>query len=110
MSETFCDENKLNGIKNSLGYFDCFIVPNRGDSGGLAFLSKKEGIAHLIGSHNQYIDVEIRMDGEEAYRITSYYGIVDRNRRHESWALLCHLSSLLNLPWLILGDFNDLLA
>lgn len=49
----------MESIKNSLGYFDCFTVDILGHSGGLAFLSKKENSARLLGSTRNFIDVKI---------------------------------------------------
>lgn len=45
----------------------------------------------------------------ELWRLTGFYGIPKRGRRHESWALLKFLARVSNLPWVCTGDFNDLL-
>ena len=34
----------------------------------------------------------------------------ERNRRKESWKLLNWLKSRSNMPWCLVGDFNDLLT
>lgn len=37
------------------------------------------------------------------------YGFPKRSHRRESWNLLRTLARMLNLPWCVIGDFNDLL-
>lgn len=44
------------------------------------------------------------------WRLTGYYGIPDRLHRQSSWNLLRHLASVDNLPWVCIGDYNDLLS
>lgn len=44
-----------------------------------------------------------------SWRLTLYYGFPERARRKEAWNMICNLSKISNLPWCILGDFNDLL-
>ena len=45
---------------------------------------------------------------DDAWRITGFYeNPITANLEH-SWALLKHLSLKLNLPWLCMGDFNEI--
>lgn len=44
------------------------------------------------------------------WRLTGYYGYPERDKRHLLWNLLRHLASTHNLPWLCMGDYNDLLS
>ncbi|KAH9763510.1 reverse transcriptase domain-containing protein [Citrus sinensis] len=47
-------------------------------------------------------------DGRQ-WRITGYYGFPESIRRRNSWRLLRSLAMTSSLPWICLGDFNDLL-
>ncbi|XP_019178334.1 PREDICTED: uncharacterized protein LOC109173550 [Ipomoea nil] len=47
--------------------------------------------------------------GSPKWRLTGFYGYSDRGRRRESWQLLRTLSSLSTLPWVVMGDYNDIL-
>lgn len=76
--ETISGDLQMIDIKNNLNYFDCFSVLKRGHSGGLAFLIKKEGSAKLLGSSDHFINVEVHIVREEPYRVTGFYGLVDR--------------------------------
>ncbi|KAJ9554109.1 hypothetical protein OSB04_018154 [Centaurea solstitialis] len=46
----------------------------------------------------------------EAWRLTGFYGFPERNRRRDSWNFLRSLADNTNQPWVVIGDFNDLLA
>uniref|UniRef100_A0A2C9U919 Endonuclease/exonuclease/phosphatase domain-containing protein n=1 Tax=Manihot esculenta TaxID=3983 RepID=A0A2C9U919_MANES len=48
-------------------------------------------------------------EGFGRWRLSGFYGYPGWNRRRESWQLLCSLLDKSTLPWIILGDFNDLL-
>ncbi|KAL8538771.1 hypothetical protein ACS0TY_000689 [Phlomoides rotata] len=61
-----------------------------------------------VSFSNNHIDLLVNNNDLE-WRVTDYYGIPNRNLRSHSWALLCTLAAASNLPWLCLGDFNDLL-
>lgn len=44
------------------------------------------------------------------WRLTGFYGQPETHRRYESWHLLAFLNNQLHLPWLCLGDFNEILS
>ena len=51
------------------------------------------------------------VDGEVGvgkWHLTRFYGNLDTRKRPESWPKLKHLKGTLNLPWLTIGDFNEL--
>ena len=39
-----------------------------------------------------------------------FYGCPERRGRRESWDILLNLSNKSDLPWCIVGDFNDILT
>ncbi|GAV80313.1 Exo_endo_phos domain-containing protein, partial [Cephalotus follicularis] len=43
------------------------------------------------------------------WRLTGIYGRPEAHLRHETWSLLRVLSSQINIPWLCVGDFNEIL-
>ncbi|XP_031105286.1 uncharacterized protein LOC116010151 [Ipomoea triloba] len=43
------------------------------------------------------------------WRMTGFYGFPERSRRNASWDLLHTLACQSPLPWVVVGDFNDLL-
>lgn len=57
-----------------------------------------------------HIDAEVCLNGGDVrWRFTGFYGVPERSRRRDSWNLLKRLSSLNHLPWVVMGDFNDIL-
>ncbi|XP_058008112.1 uncharacterized protein LOC110638724 [Hevea brasiliensis] len=44
------------------------------------------------------------------WRMPGFYGFPERNRRYLSWDLLRQLSQRSDIPWVLIGNFNDLLA
>jgi endonuclease/exonuclease/phosphatase family metal-dependent hydrolase len=57
-----------------------------------------------------FINLIVKEKEEEEWRLTCYYGYPERGRRRQSWDLLRELRDMSELPWCIIGDFNDLLA
>ncbi|XP_050257533.1 uncharacterized protein LOC126702755 [Quercus robur] len=45
-----------------------------------------------------------------AWFLTCFYGWPETNQRFKSWALLNHLRSFVNGPWMCIGDFNAILS
>jgi endonuclease/exonuclease/phosphatase family metal-dependent hydrolase len=52
----------------------------------------------------------VRSQGELRWQFTGFYRHLVAYRRHESWALLDKLHSLTDLPWLLMGDFNEIVS
>ncbi|XP_019159684.1 PREDICTED: uncharacterized protein LOC109156288 [Ipomoea nil] len=65
-------------------------------------------------SHAERLRVKLGFDevcvpGFEKWRMTGFYGFPQRWRREESWNLIKSLASKSDLPWVVIGHFNDLL-
>nr|POF20930.1 hypothetical protein CFP56_76297 [Quercus suber] len=45
----------------------------------------------------------------QQWRVTGFYGNPETSKRQDSWLLLKQLSTLNSLPWVCLGDFNELM-
>ncbi|XP_074321466.1 uncharacterized protein LOC141658006 [Silene latifolia] len=108
----FC-ETKLSGheLRRVRERFDEFYgieVDSVGRSGGLAMLWKKEIDCTFMSASNHHMD--FRVKGEEGeWRITGFYGWPVTADRHLSWELLRLLSRQSHLPWVCIGDFNEIL-
>uniref|UniRef100_A0A199U9N3 Endonuclease/exonuclease/phosphatase domain-containing protein n=1 Tax=Manihot esculenta TaxID=3983 RepID=A0A199U9N3_MANES len=86
---------KVFKVRNKLDFTGSFVV----DSMGL-----NEGVAMF------WRDVDsVKAEGFGRWRLSSFYGYPRWNRCRESWQLMCSLLDKSTLPWIILGDFNDLL-
>ena len=103
------DEMKL--IQVELHYDGMFAVPCIHRAGGLAIFWKEQRVDLHVQNYTQnHIGAHFRTNPSTPWRITGFYGRVEEYRKHESWSLLRHLHTRNSLPWLCLGDFNEILS
>ncbi|CAN1826510.1 hypothetical protein LINPERHAP1_LOCUS31582 [Linum perenne] len=96
-------------IRRKIGFDGCVAVDVVGHSGGLAILWRSASKARLLNFHRNFINMEVDDDDIGRFNLTGFYGIADRNRRHESWDMLRNIASQHMGAWCCMGDFNDLL-
>ena len=98
-------------ICDNCGFKQGLIVPSRGSSGGLALFWKDDIQFNVIKYSPSNIDAEVNSgDGLGWWHLTGFYGQLETSLRYESWSLLRYLSDLSQLPWLTIGDFNELMC
>ncbi|XP_031131674.1 uncharacterized protein LOC116033058 [Ipomoea triloba] len=96
-------------LRVKLGFDGLYYVDSLGLSGGLALFWRKNCSARLLSYSRNHVDVEVTQPGPICWRMTCFYGFLERGRRKDSWDLLRSLAPRSPLPWVVLGDFNDLL-
>ena len=101
---------EMKQITDDLPYQRVFVIPSVGRSGGLAMIWKEEVNLHIQTYTQNHIDAIIYSNMGSAWRITGFYGQPDANRRHETWSLLRNLHSRYTMPWLCIGDYNEILS
>ena len=109
LMETLCNREKLDQLKIQLGYIGLFVVERVGRSSGLALFWKPNYKVQLLKFGKTFIDVSVANTEGKQWRVTGFYGFPESSRRRESWNLMRSLASSSSLPWVCLGDFNDLL-
>ncbi|XP_019171492.1 PREDICTED: uncharacterized protein LOC109167042 [Ipomoea nil] len=107
--ETKVDRDHAERLRVKLGFDGLFCTNSSGLSGGIALLWRTNNTARLISYSTNYVDVEVTMPGFEKWRMTGFYGFSQRGQRRDSWDLIRTLAGKSNLPWVMIGDFNDLL-
>lgn len=85
-------------------------IPSVRHRGGLALLWKEEEDVHVQTYSPNHIDVLILTDLAKPWSLIGFYGWLEEQRKHESWQLLWHLHTRHSLPWLCLGNFNEILT
>ena len=96
-------------ICRKLQNFNFYVVPRLTRGGGLAFLWKNDINVTVCNSSNHYIDAIIDHGTNDAWWFTGFYGDLDTANRENSWSLLRSLSHSMSLPWVCVGDFNEIL-
>ena len=96
-------------IKHKLERSQGMIVPSVCRSGGLALLWKDSLLVEVQTFFPRHIDVIIAEDeGEKKWHFARFYGHPETSKRVESWSLLVNLSTRSELPWVCMGDFNEI--
>jgi hypothetical protein len=110
LSETHLTKARAVTIKKKLGYDHMIESESDGRSGGLLMLWKKELNVTSSSVHTNYLDIRIDENTANAWRITGFYGEPSGERKHLSWDYLRDLHGMYALPWLVIGDFNEILS
>ena len=56
-----------------------------------------------------HIDTFVSEKGKEPWRISFIYGEANRSLRYHTWDIMKQMRSDSNLPWVCMGDFNEIL-
>ncbi|XP_031126982.1 uncharacterized protein LOC116029213 [Ipomoea triloba] len=110
LMETKVGKRHVERLRVRLGFEGAFCVEPVGLSGGLAMLWRCNNVVTLLNYSNNHIDLVVAVPGTPEWRITGFYGYSERSRRHEAWELLLTLKGRSTLPWVVMGDFNDLVS
>ena len=85
------------------------VEPHSPGAGGLALFWKNNIEVEILSSCPHFIDTRIKAKGREFYA-TFLYGEPDRTKRTQVWTRLQDIALLRDGPWLITGDFNDIIG
>jgi len=110
LSETKRSMTEMSVIKNKLGDYDGIFVDCRGRAGGLALLWDKANSITLLSYSMHHIDIRVEELGSRSpWRFTGIYGWPEGGNKVLTCDLLRDLTGHYNLPWLVGGDFNEVL-
>ena len=111
LSETKKNIAGMKRVKVKLDFVNGFYVQREGKGGGLAMLWRKEINLEIKSYSKHHIDAVITEEATSfKWRIIGFYGHPETHRRKESWSFLNTLNQQYRLPWLCLGDFNEILS
>ena len=109
LSETKASLNRIKGLQRKLNLTQGITVPSDGRSGGLAMLWKEGADVSFKSCSNGHIDVVVcEGAGAQPWRATGFYGHPNTGMRHISWKLLESLKRQCDMPWVVFGDFNEI--
>lgn len=90
-----------------IGFDSHFMVPSTGMAGGIFFLWHGHLNIQVLGFTNQAVHVQV----SELNRTWCLSGVYVQPHCHlkaEFWDNLQLLSQTMSMPWLVMGDFNDI--
>lgn len=108
LMETKNSDDFISDKLDWMGYSNKFTVPPLGLGGGLALLWKDTSEISIHNSFPNFIDTEVKYKGVSS-SITFIYGPPQKEHRTEFWSQISELGLARNSPWLLTGDFNDIL-
>ncbi|XP_019163176.1 PREDICTED: uncharacterized protein LOC109159529 [Ipomoea nil] len=109
LMETMVDGSHAERLRVKLGFEGCFAVDSERQRGGMCFLGAKNNCARLIKYSHNHIVLKVSLSNRPLWRLTCYYGYPQRDMRRVAWDFIRSLRGVTDLPWVVLGDFNDLL-
>lgn len=81
----------------------------QGQSGGLAVFWKKDINLQLRSVSQRYIDTDVVDSDGFVWRFTGFYGEPRSDHKEVSWKAMRTLNTHARRPWLVAGDFNEVL-
>jgi exonuclease III len=110
LSETRQDKNKMRRLRHRLGLKGFVGSSSNGMSGGLALFWHEQFFVEVKHVNERFIDAYVRVSpNAPLWRITCVYGEPCVEDRHRMWDSLRNLKLESDLPWVVIGDFNEAL-
>ncbi|KAI9127554.1 hypothetical protein K1719_000547 [Acacia pycnantha] len=95
----------------SLGFDSMKSIPSVGFFGGMVMLWRSSSInVSIIEENRQFFLVLCELPDHSRFLLTSVYAIPHSNLRSVLWSKLKGMAAAINQPWLVIGDFNDILT
>lgn len=107
--EPHCQFDKVSRFWDRMGYLPMAISEANGHSGGIWVLGLKGRIQFsVLDIFPQVVSLKIG-EGTNAWICSAVYGCPIPSRRDELWDHLVILRRQFSLPWMLLGDFNEII-
>ncbi|XP_020228435.1 uncharacterized protein LOC109809509 [Cajanus cajan] len=108
--ETHCQFSSVESFWSKLGYRLCYSMEATGHSGGIWVLMALSCSAKVsdLASHPQAMSFMV-VEGSKRWVCTAVYASPRVELRQGVWAHLRELGGRITLPWLVLGDFNEIM-
>uniref|UniRef100_A0A803PJK4 Reverse transcriptase domain-containing protein n=1 Tax=Cannabis sativa TaxID=3483 RepID=A0A803PJK4_CANSA len=109
--ETKLSIGSITRFKNAFHFPNGIEVPRVGLGGGLLFLWKADVNVSIINYGINFIDCYISVVDGTNWHFSGFYGAPNVSQRIFTWELLKKLKdSAPLLPWLVMGDFNEIIS
>ncbi|GMI66103.1 hypothetical protein HRI_000279600 [Hibiscus trionum] len=110
LMETKLSSQRMARVRFRCGFTHGFDVSAQGSRGGLS-LAWSPSLSVSIRSFSiNHIDADVRdVNSDLQWRFTGFYGNSVESQRSLSWDLLRSLDTNRTSPWLVAGDFNEVM-
>ncbi|KAL6130625.1 hypothetical protein ACLB2K_069004 [Fragaria x ananassa] len=97
-------------MRLQFGFRNGEVVFSEGQSGGVALFWQDGLDIRFLSKSKSHVDVEIQaVDGLGVrWRMIGLYGNPLASERHLTWDLLRDLYDVSTIPWVVIGDFNEI--
>jgi hypothetical protein len=109
LSETKMDRKRLERFRWTLNMPNLMVKDCKGSSGGLALFWSKEVDLTIKSFSRYHIDAVVKEDCGREWRFTGIYGEPKAEVKDKTWKLMRILKNKYKKPWLVAGDFNEIL-
>jgi hypothetical protein len=107
--ETQISKYRVENLHFSLGFDAGFAVNSSGRSGDLGLFWNNGVDVSIKKFSNYHIDMMVNEQGKEPWRISFIYREPNRSLRWHTWNIMKQMRSDSFLPWVCIGDFNEIL-
>ena len=107
--ETQLSKKRVEGLAGTLGLDKSFALSSSGRKGGIGIFWKNDINIEILPYSQYHLDAVVSSSSFEPWRLTCVYGEARANFRHPTWDMLKFIRSSVDLPWLCIGDFNEVL-
>ena len=109
LMETCLDKEGYDKHCKEMPFQDKLIVKRLNSGGGLALIWRREVNLDVINYTDNHISAKVVEEDGFVWYLTCFYGWLDASQKQKSWALLNHLFTFVQGPWMCIGDFNPIL-
>lgn len=88
----------------------CLRVYRKGIEGGLVLLWNERVTVTFLSLSVGHINAMIQFSNEKNFYFTGFYGNPNVAKRMHFWEILKRLASPISVPWLICGNFNEIVC
>ncbi|KAL4271428.1 hypothetical protein GQ457_13G016010 [Hibiscus cannabinus] len=109
LCETRLNKLSCEKLKTSLSMFDYVAIDSSPLCSGLVLFWNNNITTRLLSSSSHHIDMVISTSNS-CFRFTGLHGFSETSQKVQTWQLIDSIKPNSNLPWIIGGDFNEVLS
>ncbi|XP_051221114.1 uncharacterized protein [Lolium perenne] len=108
LSEAHLCKVKEESLKRRLLFDEMLVAGSDGRSGGLVFFWNNDITVSSKEVEQNFIGIRINENSEAGWRFIGFYGEPSSDTKHLSWDYIRSLHAAIDLPWIMVGDFNEI--